>query len=46
MKKSARWVLDLPLTRLHQLDSIFAIFGSVSGVNSLYLQAWQIENRL
>jgi len=34
------------LTRLHQLDSIFAIFGSVSGGKPLYFLVWQIENRL
>jgi hypothetical protein len=33
-------------TRLHQLDSIFAIFGAVSGGKPLYFRVWQIENRL
>jgi hypothetical protein len=33
-------------TRLHQLDSVFAIFGSVSGGKALYFRVWQIENRL
>jgi len=32
--------------RLHQLDSIFAIFGAVSGGKPLYFRVWQIENRL
>jgi hypothetical protein len=34
------------LARLHQLDSIFAIFGAVSGGKPLYFRVWQIENRL
>ena len=34
------------LPRLHQLDSIFAIFGAVSGGKPLYFRVWQIESRL
>ena len=34
------------LARLHQLDSIFAIFGAVSGGKPLYFQVWKIENGL
>jgi hypothetical protein len=34
------------LTRLHQLDSIFAIFGSVLGSKPLYFRVGQVENRL
>jgi hypothetical protein len=33
-------------TRLHQLDSIFAIFGSVLGSKPLYFRVGQVENRL
>jgi hypothetical protein len=44
-----RFVIDAPqtrLTRLHQLDSIFAIFGSVLGSKPLYFRVGQVENRL
>jgi hypothetical protein len=34
------------VTRLHQLDSIFAIFGSVLGSKPLYFRVGQVENRL
>jgi len=37
---------DTALTRLHQLDSIFAIFGSVLGSKPLYFRVGQVENRL
>jgi hypothetical protein len=42
-KVAAKFLL---LARLHQLDSIFAIFGAVSGGKPLYFRVWQIETRL
>jgi hypothetical protein len=43
---SAELLTQKLLSRLHQLDSIFAIFGAVSGGKPLYFRVWQIENRL
>ena len=44
---SAELLTQKLLSRLHQLDSIFAIFGAVSGGGKpLYFRVWQIENRL